>query len=319
MSEADVAELLRRQGLRVTPQRRAILQAFRGAADEHLSADEVLSRASIVVPELGRGTVYATLAEFAELGVLGAVGNPEPIRYETNVAPHDHFSCRRCMRLFDVDLGGRGTLKRPLDGYTIESVAVRADGICAECHAYVGGLQDGIAQITDTAVMTAQMLDTLACSRIQSPLGDLGLVASPVGVVHLAFEDGADFEAISERARSRRGPSAARRRLGACAESLEHLFAGTPAPVADAIDWRLLADAQADTLAAVQRIPYAGSCSYDRLASALDPYAIGHLIGANPLPVLVPCHRVSCGGDRPEAYVGGIANLHVLQALEAAG
>ena len=81
----DIADLLREHNLRVTPQRRAILQAFRGAVDEHLSADEVISRASVAVPEIGRGTVYATLAEFAELGVLGSVGNPEPIRYETNV------------------------------------------------------------------------------------------------------------------------------------------------------------------------------------------------------------------------------------------
>jgi methylated-DNA-[protein]-cysteine S-methyltransferase len=317
MGEVDIAELLRRYSLRVTPQRRAILQAFRGAADEHLSADEVLSRASAAVPELGRGTVYATLAEFAELGVLGAVGNPEPIRYETDVAPHDHFACRLCLRLFDVDLGGRETLRRALTGYTIESVAVRADGVCGECHAYVRGLSDGVAQITETAAMTEQMLETLACSRVQSPVGELGVVASPTGIVHLAFEDGADFDAVNRRARSRRGPAAARDRLGPCAQSLERLFAGSQAPIADTIDWQLLSDAQAATLAAVQRIPYGQPRSYDRLRSALDPYAIGHLMGANPVPLLVPCHRVSCGSDRPDVYVGGVGNLHVLHALES--
>src|SRR6202000_1829465 len=129
MTSDDVAGLLRRHQLRVTPQRRAILHAFRGTPDEHLSAEEVLSRASQAVPEIGRGTVYATLAEFAELGVLGAVGNPEPIRYETNVAPHDHFRCRLCLRLFDVALGDRETRHRPLEGYTIESIAVQAEGV----------------------------------------------------------------------------------------------------------------------------------------------------------------------------------------------
>src|ERR1700759_2799561 len=107
MSSADLAELLRRHRLRVTPQRRAILHAFRGTPDEHLSAEEVLSRASRAVPEIGRGTAYATLAELAELGLLGAGGHPEPVRYETNVEPHDHFRCRLCLRLFDVDLRGR--------------------------------------------------------------------------------------------------------------------------------------------------------------------------------------------------------------------
>jgi Fe2+ or Zn2+ uptake regulation protein/O6-methylguanine-DNA--protein-cysteine methyltransferase len=317
VSQFDIAELLRRHNLRVTPQRRAILQAFHGAADEHLSADEVISRASVAVPEIGRGTVYATLAEFAELGVLASVGHPEPIRYETNIAPHDHFRCRLCMRLFDVNLGGDELARRPLDTYTIESVTVEAEGVCAECHSYVRGLRDGAAEIIETAKMTPKMLDAVACSRVQTPVGELGVVASPSGIVHLAFADHADFGNVNERARSRRGPASARSRLIACAESLERYFGGSQAPASDMIDRRLLSDAQANTLTSVQQIPYAQPCSYSRLASDLDPYAIGHLMGSNPVPLLVPCHRVSCGSDRPQAYVGGADNLHVLQALEA--
>jgi Fe2+ or Zn2+ uptake regulation protein/O6-methylguanine-DNA--protein-cysteine methyltransferase len=317
VSHNDIADLLRQNGLRVTPQRRAILQAFRGAVDEHLSADEVISRASVAVPEIGRGTVYATLAEFAELGVLGSVGNPEPIRYETNVAPHDHFRCRLCLRLFDVEFGGRETRRQPLDGYTIESVALQAEGVCADCHNYVRGLSDGAAEITSTTLMTTDMLNGLACSRIQSPVGELGLVASAEGIVHIAFEHHADFGNLSERARSRRGPAAARHRLSACSETLQAYFAGSHAPAIDAIDWRLLSDAQALTLTAVQHVPYDQPGSYSRLATGLDAYAIGHTMGANPVPLLVPCHRVSRGSDRPEAYVGGLVNLHTLHALEA--
>jgi Fe2+ or Zn2+ uptake regulation protein/O6-methylguanine-DNA--protein-cysteine methyltransferase len=316
VSANDIADLLRQHHLRVTPQRRAILQAFRGAADEHLSADEVISRASVAVPEIGRGTVYATLAEFAELGVLGSVGNPEPIRYETNIAPHDHFRCRLCLRLFDVELGGRETHPPP-GGYTIESVAVLAEGVCADCHGYVRGLRDGAVEITSTELMTADMLDGLACSRIRSPVGELGVVASTTGIVHLAFEDHADFENVTERARSRRGPATARSRVNACLETLEGYFTGSRAPVLDAIDWRLLSDAKARALTAVRQIAYDQLSSYNRLASGLDAYAIGHLMGANPVPLLVPCHRVSRGSDRPEIYVGGLANLHTLHALEA--
>ena len=88
-------------------------------------------------------------------------------------------------------------------------------------------------------------------------------------------------------------------------------------PLLDAIDWRLLSDAKARTLIAVQQIPYDQSYSYNRLASDLDPYAIGHLMGANPVPLLVPCHRVSRGSELPEVYVGGLINLHTLHGLEA--
>ena len=100
----DAGELLRARGLRVTPQRRAILGAFSHGAAEHLSADEIHARAAAVVPELGRGTVYAALAELTELGLLAARGSPEPVRYETNTEPHQHFRCRLCLRLFDVAL-----------------------------------------------------------------------------------------------------------------------------------------------------------------------------------------------------------------------
>ena len=129
----DVVGLLRRHRLRVTPQRRAILEAFRGTAEEHLSAEEVLSRASVAVPEIGRGTVYATLAELADLGVLAPVGNAESIRYETNIAPHDHFHCRICLRMFDIDLGGTELPSPAPPGYRVETIVASADGVCPEC------------------------------------------------------------------------------------------------------------------------------------------------------------------------------------------
>jgi len=84
---SDPIDLLRRHGLRVTPQRRAIVQAFRGGGDEHLSAEEVMARASTAVPEISRGTVYATLAELTELELLLSVGQSEPVRYEIKQRP----------------------------------------------------------------------------------------------------------------------------------------------------------------------------------------------------------------------------------------
>src|ERR1700760_263745 len=154
MHHEDPAPLLRRHKLRVTPQRRAILHAFRGTADEHLSAEEVLSRASRAVPEIGRGTVYATLAELAELGLIGSVGHPEPVRYETNVTPHDHFRCRVCLRLFDVELGGRDLESRALPGYLIEAVAVSAEGTCAQCRDYERGLIDGALGVIERPTLS---------------------------------------------------------------------------------------------------------------------------------------------------------------------
>src|SRR5689334_11907053 len=117
---SDPADLLKRHALRVTPQRRAILGVFSGGPTEHLSAEEVHARALRAVPELGRGTVYATLAELNELGILGSVGAPEPVRYETNVAPHHHFRCRLCLRLWDISMEEPSTAGLRREGFSVE-------------------------------------------------------------------------------------------------------------------------------------------------------------------------------------------------------
>ena len=318
MSVEDAGDLLRRHRLRSTPQRRAILHAFRNAREEHLSAEEVLSRAAMTVPELGRGTVYATLAELAEVGVLASVGSADPVRYETNLASHDHFRCRLCRRLFDVDLGGEALQRRDLDGFTIERVAARAEGICAECHDYGAGLDEGAALVTTRPTLSPDALNELTCLRMASPVETLGLVASRDGVVRVAFEDHADFAAIVARARSRRGSTAGRARCRDLHATFDRYFEGDRRAPVDVVDWRLPGETNAGVLGAVRRIPYAGSLSYERLGGELSARDCGRLMGANPLALLVPCHRVSRGSDRPEVYVGGAERLRALRALEAA-
>ena len=317
MTSDDVAGLLRRHRLRVTPQRRAILNAFRGTADEHLSAEEVMSRASRAVPEIGRGTVYATLAELAELGLLGAVGNPEPVRYETNVAPHDHFRCRVCLRLFDVELGGRDLETRTLPGYSIEAVAVYGEGTCAQCRDYERGVIDGALGIVERPTLSNDVIGELSCLRVESPVGELALGASPRGVVRVAFEDHADFVGLSARARARRGSVAGRARLTALSTGFTGYWGGGRDAPADLVDWHLLADDAAELLRSVQTIPYAEPRSYDRIMAGMSAYECGVVVGANPMPLLIPCHRVSRGINRVEAYVGGLERLSFLHDLES--
>jgi O6-methylguanine-DNA--protein-cysteine methyltransferase len=67
----------------------------------------------------------------------------------------------------------------------------------------------------------------------------------------------------------------------------------------------------------VQEIPYAEPRSYHLLMAELSPYDCGLAIGGDPMPLLVPCHRICRGSVRMEGYVGGLERLRVLQALEA--
>jgi O6-methylguanine-DNA--protein-cysteine methyltransferase len=70
-------------------------------------------------------------------------------------------------------------------------------------------------------------------------------------------------------------------------------------------------------LRAVQRIAYGRSLSYDRLGGELSARDCGRLLGGNLLALLIPSHRVSCGSERLESYVGGTTRLQAIQALEA--
>ncbi len=312
----DPGDLLRRHSLRVTPQRRAILGAFDGGATEHLAAEEVHARALRSVPELGRGTVYATLAELNELGILGSVGAPEPVRYETNVAPHHHFRCRLCLRLFDVEIEPPSTARLEKEGYSVERITVAAEGICAECRLYENGLEDGARAMIDNRLVDDATLAVLACSRHDSPLGPLALAASDAGIVRIAFEDHADFEPLLGRARTRRGGRGARARLEHAATAVDAFFAGSEHQAEDIFDAGDRGLGVDNALEATRVIPYGSTLSYDQLTGELDPYGLGYAFGTNPMPIIFPCHRVTRGSAWPSAYVGGTARRDTVLRVE---
>ncbi len=296
--------MLRARGMRSTPQRRAILSVFAGGRTEHLAADEVYARASRLVPELSRGTVYATLAEFSELGLLSAFGTPEPVRYETNLEPHAHFRCHLCLRVFDL-VGGQqqpGDITDP--GFFVERVETRAEGICDECTVYDLGLRDGARAIVKSGPATDTLLATgAAVSEFESPLGMLLLAATPRGLTRLAFDDHADVDALRAHAARRRGSRAARQHLADAISSLRTYFAGELSCVAT-IDWEQL-ESNAPTLIATQAIPYGSQRSYSALDQSLPARDFGHLLGRNPVPLFMPCHRVGRGTETPSIFVGG--------------
>jgi Fur family transcriptional regulator, stress-responsive regulator len=316
LSPDDAGELLRARGMRSTPQRRAILSVFVGGRAEHLSADEIYARASGVLSELSRATVYATLAEFSELGLLSAFGSPEPVRYETNLEPHAHFRCSLCLRVFDL-VGGRqeaGDISDP--GFVVKRVETRAEGTCGECTEYDLGLRAGASAIRESGPSS----DTLsapgvAVSGIEGPLGTLILAATPLGLTRLAFEDHGDVHALRAYASTRRGSQAARRHLVQASTSLEQYLSGELALPVCNVDWGQL-DVDASALMTTEAIPYARHRSYSALDQDLPARELGYLLGRNPIPVFMPCHRVGRGTETPTVFVGGAVRRQWLEAHE---
>jgi Fur family peroxide stress response transcriptional regulator len=131
--------------LRLTPQRRAVLDVLRGSYD-HPNAGEVLDRVRELVPGIGAATVYRSLAHLVESGhALEISFGHGPARYDANVAHHDHLICDNCGRAVDVpvDAADPGVARfaerlselASATGFDVTAYDLRFHGRCAECRA----------------------------------------------------------------------------------------------------------------------------------------------------------------------------------------
>ncbi len=125
---------MRAAGLRVTPQRRAILGVFAGESAGHLTAEEVYELARAGLPELARATVYNTLGELVRVGLLRSVEGFGAVRYDPNLdESHHHFRCLSCGRLYDVHPRGAERIELADGEFVVEHTSVLLEGTCPGC------------------------------------------------------------------------------------------------------------------------------------------------------------------------------------------
>ncbi len=189
--------------------------------------------------------------------------------------------------------------------------------MCAECADYQRGLAAGARSMREPEPVPG-MLDRsgVAYCATDGPLGELQLAASADGLVRLAFEEHGDFAEMSARASSRRGGEAARAHVRTAIEELERFFSGELTRFTSPLDWSALSAPLAGALRAVGLIPYGRHRSYSNLGLELPARDIGHGYGANPIPLLTPCHRVTRGVETPDVFVGGVERRRWLDAHE---
>lgn len=133
---ADVADLLRERGYRVTGQRLAVLRAV--MAQPHLTADAVAEAVRAELGSISLQAVYDVLSVLAEVGLIRRIQPAgSPARFEARVSDnHHHVICRICGRTADVDcaVGSAPCLTAVDDkGYEIDEAEVIYWGRCADC------------------------------------------------------------------------------------------------------------------------------------------------------------------------------------------
>jgi Fe2+ or Zn2+ uptake regulation protein len=132
----SLLSLLRENDLRVTPQRRLILDLLVDGT-VHPTADQLYQRVIEVLPNVSRTTVYNTLHELVALGVLVEVQDfgGQGLRYDTNPGQHHHLLCTRCHTLMDIERDFAGLELTPAEaaGYQISRQQVTFYGVCPDC------------------------------------------------------------------------------------------------------------------------------------------------------------------------------------------
>ncbi|MDQ0029786.1 methylated-DNA--[protein]-cysteine S-methyltransferase [Arthrobacter bambusae] len=163
----------------------------------------------------------------------------------------------------------------------------------------------------------------IAYRTVDSPIGKLLLAATERGMVRVAFEK-EDHDAVLQLLAERLSPRIlfSPNRLAPAARELDEYFAGVRHRFELPLDFSLSRGFRLSVLEHLPQIPYGHTESYAQVALATGSpravRAVGTACATNPLPVIVPCHRVVKSDGSFGSYLGGTEAKRALLALEAA-
>lgn len=173
------------------------------------------------------------------------------------------------------------------------------------------------------AAAHAEGLVDVAYTTVDSPVGPLLLAATPKGLIRVAYAR-EDHDAVLQKLADTVSPRILRapQRLDAAARELDEYFAGTRTAFDLDLDRSLSRGFRLLVQQHLPEIAYGRTRSYTEMAEAVgNPKAVravGSACATNPLPVVVPCHRVLRTDGSLGGYIGGLDAKATLLALEAA-
>jgi methylated-DNA-[protein]-cysteine S-methyltransferase len=162
----------------------------------------------------------------------------------------------------------------------------------------------------------------VAVASMDSPIGRLLLLATPKGLVRIAFEEENRDDVLNDVS-EHLSPRILEmpKRLDPARRELEKYFDGRLRDFDVPIDWALAGEFARRVLRRTARIPYGSVASYGEVAAGVGTprgaRAVGNALGSNPIPVVVPCHRVVRTGGNIGGYGGGVSRKRWLLDLEA--
>ena len=132
------SEYLANENLKMTPQRRLILETILKQSD-HVSSEELYERIKKKDPSIGQATVYRTLKLLSESGLIEPLDFADGVtRYEPSYGKehHDHLICEKCgknIEILDETIERRQKVIAKEHGFTLSSHKMYLYGICPDC------------------------------------------------------------------------------------------------------------------------------------------------------------------------------------------
>jgi methylated-DNA-[protein]-cysteine S-methyltransferase len=160
----------------------------------------------------------------------------------------------------------------------------------------------------------------VAYATADSPVGPLLLAATPEGIVRVGWQESADSVLIELAERISPRVLEAPARLDDARRQLDEYFAGRRTSFELPLDLQLSRGFRARAQAAIAAIPFGRTGTYASIAAAAgSPRAVraaGTACATNPIPVIVPCHRVVRSDGSMGLYGGGVERKRQLLELE---
>jgi methylated-DNA-[protein]-cysteine S-methyltransferase len=165
-------------------------------------------------------------------------------------------------------------------------------------------------------VQVSKKPEPIYYTKMTAPIGDLFVAATDKGLVRISFMSNEPGFVSELRMRLNRDVVESLEKVSGVVQQLHEYFAGKRSRFSVAIDWSLVTPFQRRVLEAAIAVPAGHVASYGELARRIGQpgasRAVGNALGRNPVPIVIPCHRIVREGGGLGGYTGG---LHIKKKL----
>jgi len=144
MTKESMISQMRKKGLKVTPQRLAIIDVLIEQGDSHPGASLIYKKAKKKKKSLSLSTTYATLNEFSRHGIIKTLQfDKMENRYDGNLEEHINLICERCKKILDYNVPITVDPKRVVKktGFLITDTRLEYYGLCRKCREEEGSIK----------------------------------------------------------------------------------------------------------------------------------------------------------------------------------